>query len=167
MSISVLPALIKTDRLVKVAGLYRVDISTHSIELLVLKVSDSKINLQQPVVYADSDANASEIAGDSSGTAIRKIAVCDNLEVSEDGRLIYFSESFSYENTSADEAIALAPNGRLWCYDTESGTTRFIAEGFHFINGIPYDPPPGLACEESVIVTQTSLFRITVLYQCH
>ncbi|SDW12828.1 hypothetical protein [Nitrosomonas communis] len=87
-----------------------------------MKVSDSKINLQQPVVYADSDANASEIAGDGSGTAIRNIAVCDNLGVSEDGRLIYFSESFSYENALADdaidEAIALAPNGRLWCYDT-------------------------------------------------
>ncbi|SFI35136.1 hypothetical protein [Nitrosomonas sp. Nm34] len=49
--------------------------------------------------------------------ATRKIAVCDNLEVSEDGRRIHFSESFSYENASADdaidEAIALAPNGRL------------------------------------------------------
>ena len=49
--------------------------------------------------------------------ATREIAVCNNLEVSEDGLRIYFSESFSYENASAydaiDEAIALAPNGRL------------------------------------------------------
>jgi hypothetical protein len=73
MSISVLPALIKTDRLVR--WLVYIDLisSMHSIELLVLNVSDSKINLQQPVVYADSDANASEIAGDGSGTVLVRL----------------------------------------------------------------------------------------------
>ncbi|SFM49144.1 SMP-30/gluconolactonase/LRE family protein [Nitrosomonas communis] len=152
----------------EVAGLYRLDISTRSIEPLVLKVPDTKINLQQPIVYADNDTNAPEIASDGSGAPSRKIAVCDNLEVSEDGRRIYFSEPFYYENASADdaidEAIALAPNGRLWRYDIESGATRLIAEGFHFINGILYDPHPGLAREESVIVTQTSLFQVTRFY---
>lgn len=150
------------------AGLYRLDVSTRSIEPLVLKVPNTKINLQQPVVYADNDANAPEIRTDSSGAPGRNIAVCDNLEVSEDGRRINFFEPFYYENASADdaidEAIALAPNGRLWRYDIESNSIRLIAEGFHFINGILYDPHPGLAREESVIVTQTSLFRVTRFY---
>ncbi len=54
----------------EVAGLYRLDISTHSIEPLVLKVPDTKINLQEPVVYADNDANAPEIATDGSGSLV-------------------------------------------------------------------------------------------------
>lgn len=80
-----------------------------------------------------------------------------------------FSEPFSYENSSADdaidEAVALASNGRLWRYDLEHGSTCLIAEGFHFINGVLYDPHSGQAREEeSVVVTQTSLFRVTRFY---
>lgn len=63
-----------------------------------------------------------------------------------------------------DEAIALARNGRLWCHDLDSGTTRLIAEGFHFVNGVLYDPHPGEPREESVLVTQTTLFRLTRFY---
>ena len=60
-----------------------------------------------------------------------------------------------------DEAIALAGNGRLYRYDLDSGATRLIAEGFHFINGALYDPHPGAERETSIVVTQTSLFRVT------
>jgi sugar lactone lactonase YvrE len=49
-------------------------------------------------------------------------------------------------------------------HSADSGTTRLIAEGFHFINGIPYDLHPGQPREESVIVTQTSEFRLTRFY---
>ena len=42
--------------------------------------------------------------------------------------------------------------------------TRLIAEGFHFINGVLYDLHPGQPREESVLVTQTSLFRLTRFY---
>lgn len=152
----------------EVAGLYRLDINTRSVEPLVLKVPETTISLAQSVVYADDDSNAPELRADGSGGPSRKIAVCDNLEVSEDGRRIYFSEPFYYENASAndavDEAIALAPNGRLWRYDLDSGSTRLIAEGFHFINGVLYDLHLDKAREESVIVTQTSLFRVTRFY---
>lgn len=152
----------------EVAGLYRLDLGTRSIDPLVLNVPEKELDQQYPVVYADNNPDAPELQADGSGRASRKIAVCDNLEVSEDGRRIYFSEPFSYENSSADdaidEAIALAPNGRLWRYDLESGSTRLIAEGFHFINGVLYDLHPGQAREESVVVTQTSLFRVTRFY---
>jgi hypothetical protein len=119
----------------------------------------------KPRVYADGDAAAPELKAGDSGSASRPIAVCDNLEVSADGRRIYFSEPFEYENASVDdaidEALALAGNGRLYRFDLDSGATRLIAEGFHFINGVLYDPHPAAAREESVIVTQTSLFRVT------
>ncbi|MCA1561309.1 MAG: hypothetical protein LC804_13955, partial [Acidobacteria bacterium] len=48
--------------------------------------------------------------------------------------------------------------------DLDSGATRLIAEGFHFINGVLYDPHPGQPREESVIVNQTSHFRLTRFY---
>lgn len=152
----------------EVAGLYRLDTETLEITPLVLKVPVTAINLQQPVVYVDDDPNAPELRADGNGGPSRNLAVCDNLEVSEDGRRIYFSEPFYYENASADdaidEAVALAPNGRLWRYDLDKESVRLIAEGFHFINGVLYDPHPGKAREESVIVTQTSLFRVTRFY---
>jgi SMP-30/Gluconolactonase/LRE-like region len=152
----------------EVAGLYRLDLSTRSIVPLVLNVPDTKTDQQHPVVYADDDSDVPELQADGSGHPSRKVAVCDNLEVSEDGRRIYFSEPFSYENSSADdaidEAVALAPNGRLWRHDLENGSTRLIAEGFHFINGVLYDPHPGQSREASVVVTQTSLFRVTRFY---
>ncbi len=153
----------------EVAGLYRLDLRTREVEPLVLEVPDTKIDHQTPVVYAD-NADAPENGVDDNNNAghTRALAVCDNLELSEDGRRIYFSEPFAYKNASVDdaidEAIALAPNGRLWRYDLDSGTTRLIAEGFHFINGVLYDFHPGRAREQSVLVSQTSLFQVTRLY---
>ena len=101
-----------------------------------------------------------------SGAARRALVVCDNLEVSEDGRRIYFSEPFDYTGASVDdavdEAIVLAPNGTPAApHDLDSEATRLVAEGFHFINGVLYDLHPGQAREDSVLVTQTSLFRLT------
>ena len=153
----------------EVPGLYRLDLNAREVKPLVLMVPDTKINHEAPtVVYADG-SNAPEIRADGSGDGLtRELAVCDNLEVSEDGRRIYFSEPFAYRNASVgdaiDEALALAPNGRLWRFDLDTGTTRLIAEGFHFINGVLYDLHPGQAREESVIVTQTSLFQVTRFY---
>lgn len=152
----------------EVAGLYRLDLGTRRVEPVVLTVPDTKNPGQSPLVFADDDPAAPAINGDANGVPGRGLAVCDNLEVSEDGQRIYFSEPFAYHNASVgdaiDEAIALAPNGRLWRHDLVSGTTRLIAEGFHFINGVLYDPHPGELREESVLVTQTSLFRVTRFY---
>lgn len=152
----------------ELAGLYRLDMATRSIEPLVLRVPETKTDHQQPIVYADSDPNAPELQSNGSGGPSRKLVVCDNLDVSADGRRIYFSEPFAYEGASvgdaADEAIALARNGRLWRYDLDTGSTRLIAEGFHFINGVLCEPHAGQTREESVLVTQTSLFRLARFY---
>lgn len=152
----------------EVAGLYHLTLDTRQIEPVVLDVPDTKIDPDNPVVYADSDPNAPELQSDGSGWNSRSLAVCDNLAVTADGRRIYFSEPFAYQNATPDdaidEAIALAPNGRLWRYDLDTNTTRLIAEGFHFINGVLYDLHPNQPREESVLVTQTSLFRLTRFY---
>jgi hypothetical protein len=148
-------------------GLYRLTLDTREIQPVVLDVPATDLMSEQPVVYADGDPRAPELRP-GANTPRRALIVCDNLEVSEDGRRIYFSEPFDYTGASLDdaldEAIALAPNGRLWRYDIESGATRLIAEGFHFINGVLYDLHAGRPREDSVLVTQTSLFRLTRFY---
>lgn len=145
-------------------GLYRFSLDTRQVEPLVLDVPATDLMNERPIVYGDSDSDAPE-RGPGNDVPTRALIVCDNLEVSGDGRRIYFTEPFDYTGATVDdaldEAIALAPNGRLWRYDIETDTTRLIAEGFHFINGVLYDLHPGQPREESVLVTQTSLFRLT------
>jgi hypothetical protein len=145
-------------------GLYRLTLDTRKVEPLVLDVAATDLLNEVPVVYADNDLGAPELRPESDSPK-RPLIVCDNLEVSEDGQRIYFTEPFDYTGASVDdaldEAIALSPNGRLWRYDLETRRTRLIAEGFHFINGVLYDLHPGQPREQSVLVTQTSLFRLT------
>jgi hypothetical protein len=148
-------------------GLYRLSLDTRKIEPLVLDVPATDLIREVPVVYADNDSRAPELRPGTDSPK-RPLIVCDTLEVSEDGRRIYFSEPFDYTGASVDdaldEAIALSPNGRLWRYDVETRATRLIAEGFHFINGVLHDLHPGQPREQSVLVTQTSLFRLTRFY---
>ena len=144
-------------------GLYRLTLHDRSVEPLVVRVPADD-GSRRPVVYADDDTAAPELGPDGLEPH-RPLAVCDNLEVSEDGRRIYFSEPFDYRGASVDdavdEAIALSPNGRLWRHDVDTATTRLIAAGFHFINGVLTDPHPGRSREESVLLTQTSMFRLS------
>jgi sugar lactone lactonase YvrE len=148
-------------------GLYRLALDTRAITPLVLDVPATRLRDEQPVVYADADTRAPEVRP-GSGVETRPLIVCDNLDVSEDGRRIYFTEPFDYTDASVDdaldEAIALSPNGRLWRHDLDTGATRLVAEGYHFINGVLHDLHPGAPREESVLVTQTSLFRLTRFY---
>jgi hypothetical protein len=148
-------------------GLYRLSLDTRKVEPLVLDVPATDLMNEIPVVYADNDLGAPEVRPGASA-ATRPLIVCDNLDVSEDGKRIYFSEPFDYTDASIDdaldEAIALSPNGRLWRYDLDIRATRLVAEGFHFVNGVLYDLHPGKPREESVLVTQTSLFRLTRFY---
>jgi sugar lactone lactonase YvrE len=150
-------------------GLYRLSLDSHAVEAVVTEVPVTDPDHERrPVVYADSDAKAPELRHDGSGGTKRALAVCDNLDVSEDGRRVYFTEPFDYVDASVgdaiDEAIAVPRNGRLWRYDVDTGSTRLIAEGYHFINGVLHDLHPGQPQEESVVVTQTFLFRLTRFY---
>ena len=127
-------------------GLYRLSLDTRTVDPLVLDVPATDLMNERPVVYADDDPDAPELRGGLT-TAKRPLTVCDNLDVSADGRRLYFSEPFDYSGASVDdaldEAIALSPNGRLWRHDLDTGATRLIAEGFHFINGVVHDLHPG------------------------
>ncbi|HYB99867.1 MAG TPA: hypothetical protein VEC57_12120 [Candidatus Limnocylindrales bacterium] len=145
-------------------GLYRLDVATRAVTPVVLRVPATAIEHARPVIYRD-DGDAPELAGNASGGS-RPLAFCNDLELSQDGRRIYFSEPFSYEGASMGggalvEAVSLAANGRLWRHDLDTGVTRLIAEGYHFIDGVLFDLHPGKAREESVLVSQTPQFRLT------
>jgi sugar lactone lactonase YvrE len=149
-------------------GLYRFDVAERTSEAVVLRVPDTQIDHDNPVVYADADPSAPELGPDGA-TPSRPLAFCNDLEISEDGRRIYFSEPFAYEGAAMGgsaiaEAVALARNGRLWRHDLDTGTTRLVAEGFNFIDGVLYDLHPGHARERSVLVSQTPHFRLTRFY---
>ncbi|MCA1561310.1 MAG: hypothetical protein LC804_13960 [Acidobacteria bacterium] len=88
-------------------GLYRVALDTRAVEPLVVDVPVTDLRNERAVVYADDDAKAPELARNAGGQR-RELLVCDNLEVSEDGRRIYFSEPFDYTGASVDDAVAEA-----------------------------------------------------------
>ena len=147
-----------------VAGLYRFDLATRAVEPVVLRVPDTRIGYARPVVYAATDPAAPVLRPGGTGPT-RPLGVCDSLDVSAVGRRVYFSEPIFYPNATVgdmlDDGVALARTGRMWRHDLDTGTTRLVAEGFHFVNGVLCDPHPGQPREESVVVTQTSLCRLT------
>lgn len=148
-------------------GLYRLQLSTQKIEAVVLEVPATQII--SPKVWADSDPDAPRLAPGVKDWKSRPLAFCNDLEISEDGQRIYFTEPFSYKGASMgggtiSEVIAYNGNGRVWRHDLNSGETRLIAEGFHFVDGILYDLHPGQTREQSIISSQTTGFRIIRFY---
>ena len=147
-------------------GLYYYGAGDNTVTPIVLDVPDTAITSGVGLVYAD-DAEAPTLAAGSTGG--RPLAFCNDLEISEDGERIYFSEPFSYGHASMGggtigEAVTLANNGRLWRHDLTSGETRLVAEGFNFIDGVLYDLHPGQSREQSVLVSQTASFKLTRFY---
>ena len=108
-------------------GLYRFSLDTRHVEPLVIDVPATDLMNERPTVYGDNDSGAPELRP-GIDVPTRALIVCDNLDVSEDGRRIYFTEPFDYTGATVDdaldEAIALAPNGRLWRYDIATRSSR-------------------------------------------
>lgn len=153
-------------------GLYRLDIISKKFTPIVLNVPSNTLALSgyeaDAIVYRD-DSIAPEITQENADGDSRPLAFCNDLEVSDDGRRIYFTEPFSYEGASMGggaigEAITLGGNGRLWRHDLDNGKTRLIAQGFNFIDGILTEPSADGGREQSVLVSQTSSFGITRFY---
>ncbi|MCP4038420.1 MAG: SMP-30/gluconolaconase/LRE-like region [bacterium] len=138
-------------------GLYAVQVAAKRVQPIVLEVPRSEERPDVPAVFA--------VGSPLPVTETRPLAFCNDLDVSRDGRRIYFSEPFAYEGASMGggaygEAIALGRNGRLWMHDLDSDTTRLIAHGFHFLDGVLLeDAPPGDR-ERSALITETTHFQI-------
>jgi len=142
-------------------GLYALRVSTRQTQAIVLDVPREIARSREARVFSRNAPARVE------GT--RALAFCNDLDVSSDGQRIYFSEPFAYEGASMGagavaEAIALGSNGRLWMHDRSAGTTRLVARNFHFLDGVLIEEAPDSSRELSVLVTETTRFRIQRLF---
>jgi len=151
-------------------GLYRLKLSNKKLEPVVLNVPDTEITEKK--VWPLNAPNAPRLNAQNaalSNSPTRPLAFCNDLEISEDGQRIYFSEPFSYAGASMGggtvaEAIAFNGNGRIWMHDLSNGETRLVAEGFFFLDGILTDLHPGQDREESIISSLTPGFAIVRMH---
>ena len=142
-------------------GLYSLRVSTREARAIVLDVPRETDSSEVAQVFSlDTPAQTD---------GFRPLAFCNDLDISSDGQRIYFSEPFAYPGASMGagavaQAIALGTNGRLWMHDRSSETTRLVARNFHFLDGILIEHGPVGSREDSVLVTETTRFRIQRLF---
>jgi len=143
-------------------GLYRLHLAAKRVEPVLLRVPAT----QEPPArerVAGRAAGYAPAAGLAEGNS-RFIEFCNDLDVSADGKRLYFSEPYAFAGASMgggafNEAIARSRNSRLWLLDLEQGV-RLAAEGFAFVDGVLVEPRPDGGRESSVLVTETTNFRL-------
>ena len=148
-------------------GLYRLRVSTRKIEPVVLDVPDTRIAGAK--AWGLSDAHAPRLTKDgSTSSASRPLAFCNDLEVSADGKRVYFTEPFAYKGASMGggtipEVLAFQGNGRIWMHELTTGETRLVVEGIHFPDGILVEQL-GQEQEDSILTSQTTGFKILRIF---
>lgn len=147
-------------------GLYKLHLPTREITPIVVDVPDTAIS--SPKIWALNDPSAPSLM-QGSGDKSRPLAFCNDLEITNDGKRIYFTEPFSYSGASmgggaVHELLAYRGNGRIWHHDLNTGETRLVVEGFHFLDGILFDFHPEGEIEESIVSSLTPGFRIMRFY---
>ena len=148
-------------------GLYQLDLEAREVSPVVLDVpATPPIPVDEKKVFRDDDPSAPTLSSRDAGAPSRPLAFCNDLDVSADGRRLYFTEPIAYEGASmgggaVGEAITLGNNGRLWRHDLDTSETRLVADGFHFIDGVLVEPAADGGREASVLVTNTPGFSIS------
>lgn len=81
----------------------------------------------------------------------------DDLDVSADGRRVYFSDASSRWHVGEDhlDLIEHGGHGRLLCHDLGSGETTVLMRGLQFANGVTLGPG-----EDYLLVTETGAYRV-------
>lgn len=91
------------------------------------------------------------------GAGGRRFGFADDLDVTADGRFVYFSDAswkWHYKEDHLD-IIEHGGHGRLLCTDLETGETRVLMSGLNFANGVTLGPD-----EAYVLVTETGGYRV-------
>lgn len=155
----------------EVPGVYRLDLRDNRIAPIALyaPVGNPAGEEGEGRVFVpgrDAPAVAIDGAGDPNA---RPVAFCNDLDVSRDGRRIYFSEPFAYEGASMGrgafrEAISLGRNGRLYMVDLDARKVALVAQDFVFIDGVLLEYGAGGARETSVLITETVKFALQRFY---
>lgn len=144
-------------------GIYKLHLTTRRIEAVALRVAATSEPPERERVLPEEDATYLAPAAMTPGNS-RAIAFCNDLDISADGQRLYFSEPYAFAGASMgggalNEAIARSRNSRLWLIDLERGA-RLVAQGFAFIDGILIEPGRDGGREQSVLVTETTNFRL-------
>jgi len=147
-------------------GLYQLDLQTEEITALVLMVPKVSGIGETPKVYpADTGPVLSAPEQMQAPQDGRPLAFCNDLDVSNDGQHIYFTEPFSYANASMGgagtykEAVSLGQNGLVWRYDFAGNSVSLVAQNFTFPDGILVETSVG-GQDASLLVAETVKFQI-------
>ena len=156
-------------------GIYELTISSKTIRPLINRVPNVPTFFNKPtqnfgIVYVD--ASPVRLSIDKlNATNSRPLMFCNDLDISRDGKRIYFTEPFTSEGASTGgaaavaEAITLGRNGLLWCLNIEDNTIYLVAQGYSFVNGVLLEyKGVNDTREVSVLITESSRFRITRLF---
>jgi len=149
-------------------GLYQLDLLNKQISPLVLEVPIvSGIGGEQEV-YAQGTGPKLSAPLTASKTS-RPLAFCNDLDVSQDGKRIYFTEPFSYENASMGgagtyrEAVSLGQNGLVWSYDFATNEVSLVSQNFTFPDGILVETD-SQGNDQSLLVAETVKFQIQRMF---
>jgi len=149
-------------------GLYQLNLANKQITPLVLEVPKvSGIGLAPKVLAMGTGVELSTPLTKQSNS--RPLAFCNDLDVSADGKRIYFTEPFSYENASMGgggtyrEAISLGQNGLVWLYDFSSDSVSLISKNFTFPDGILIETNED-GEDESLLIAETVKFQIQRMF---
>jgi len=149
-------------------GLYQMNIDTKKITPLVLDVPIVSNMGGEPKVFSVVDApriNNSMLEEYES----REFTFCNDLDVSADGKRIYFTEPFSYGEPSMGgggtfkEALTLGRNGLVWKYDIGSNETSLVSQNFTFPDGVLVETNTQ-GGEDSILIAETVKFQIVRLF---
>ncbi|MCW7491420.1 SMP-30/gluconolactonase/LRE family protein [Leptospira sp. 2 VSF19] len=146
----------------KQVGLYEVNIKSKKVVPLLLYLPKTDPS-DFEIVYSEAKRPTFAIKTLNDSNA-RPFSLCNDLAVSEDGNRIYLSEPFERSDAAmgsgaVPEAIGLYPHGKLWMFDRKQNTISLIMSGFTFVDGIIIADHSNFK-EESVIITETTKFRI-------
>lgn len=120
-------------------GLFKLNLDTFNAQHLVSV--KSAIELPSGAAAASAEAGPASSRLDSQ----RLLSVprfFNDLDITEDGRVIYTDTS--YEHTRSEnrkDIMDAAPRGRLFVYDPRAGTVTVLMCGLHFPNGVQLLPP--------------------------
>jgi hypothetical protein len=153
-------------------GIYKLSISTKQVAPLLTRAPVIPETCTIPgentgAVYTGENFKALKIDKMTEQNS-RALMFCNDLDVSRDGKRIYFSEPFAYEGASMGggavaEAISLGKNGMLWRLDLEDGSIGLVGRGYSFLDGVLLEYENGDR-ESSVLITETIKFRILRLH---
>ncbi len=149
-------------------GLYALDLDSRDIETVVARVPETSTGPSAEAEVITHDRRRRFTPAEMTEANSRRLAFCNDLSISADGRRIYFTEPFAYEGASMGggarfEAISLGRNGRIWEVQVADGRVGAVARGMIFADGILIEPeggPSGQGIESSLLVAETVAFRI-------